>query len=77
MNNQECNECGILIPPGHEWEADGTVCGVCWPVRFERRYSCHADRDGECQWSECPQLRDNEPHKTGRHCPYDNYIDPI
>ena len=33
--------------------------------------SCHADRDGECDWPLCPQLRDNEPKMTGRHCPLD------
>ena len=32
---------------------------------------CHSGRDGDCVWSECPQLRDNEPEKTGRHCPHD------
>jgi len=33
--------------------------------------TCHADRDGDCSWRECPQLRDGEPKKTGRHCPLD------
>lgn len=33
---------------------------------------CHGDRDGDCSWADCPQLRDNEPHQTGRHCPLDN-----
>lgn len=37
--------------------------------------SCHASRDGDCSWSACPQLRDNEPHSTGRHCPIDNRSD--
>ena len=33
---------------------------------------CHADRDGNCHWLEgCPQIRDGEPDKTGRHCPLD------
>lgn len=32
---------------------------------------CHADDDGDCEWRECPQLRDGEPAKSGRHCPYD------
>ena len=32
---------------------------------------CQADSDGDCVWSGCPQLRDNEPHATGRHCPWD------
>lgn len=32
---------------------------------------CKADRDGDCSASGCPQLRDNEPHTSGRHCPID------
>lgn len=32
---------------------------------------CHADRDGDCDWVLCPQNRDGEPGKTGRHCPLD------
>lgn len=32
---------------------------------------CRANRDGECSWSDCPQSRDGEPHKSGRHCPRD------
>lgn len=30
---------------------------------------CRAARDGECNWSGCPQTRDCEPEKTGRSCP--------
>ncbi len=33
--------------------------------------TCHADRDGECIWDACPQIRDGEPAKTRRHCPLD------
>lgn len=33
--------------------------------------TCHACSDGECFWEWCPQLRDNEPAATGRHCPLD------
>lgn len=29
---------------------------------------CASDNDGECTPS-CPQLRDNEPHTSGRSCP--------
>jgi len=25
--------------------------------------------DGECHFKHCPQVRDKEPHKTGRSCP--------
>jgi hypothetical protein len=32
---------------------------------------CQADDDGYCDWKDCPQLRDNEPDATGRHCPWD------
>ena len=32
---------------------------------------CRSDEDGECDWKKCPQKRDDEPKKTGRHCPYD------
>ena len=33
---------------------------------------CQADDDGDCTWAECPQRRDGEPRKTGRHCPLDS-----
>lgn len=32
---------------------------------------CAAGRDGDCINAQCPQLRDGEPHATGRHCPLD------
>ncbi|MEN2979958.1 phage Gp37/Gp68 family protein [Tistrella bauzanensis] len=32
---------------------------------------CRAGRDGDCIDARCPQTRDDEPHKTGRHCPID------
>jgi len=32
---------------------------------------CHANNDGDCYWKNCPQLKDGEPEKTGRHCPLD------
>lgn len=44
---------------------------------------CRADRDGECYHKNCPQIRDGEPEKSGRHCPLDTdfetgeYLDPI
>ncbi|UWX75329.1 hypothetical protein [Burkholderia gladioli] len=36
---------------------------------------CAAARDGDCSHAQCPQLRNNEPHATGRHCPIDNWGD--
>jgi hypothetical protein len=32
---------------------------------------CAAARDGDCSHIDCPQLRDGEPVKSGRHCPLD------
>lgn len=37
--------------------------------------SCHASSDGECRWIHCPQLQDDEPASTGRHCPIDHRPD--
>lgn len=37
---------------------------------------CQADRDGDCHWKHCPQLRDGEPKRSGRHCPHDTGKDP-
>lgn len=36
---------------------------------------CYADRDGDCSHVNCPQLRDDEPKATGRHCPIDTWKD--
>lgn len=35
--------------------------------------SCHAGKDGDCIWEECPQLRDDEPEKSGRSCPLEDW----
>lgn len=43
---------------------------ICWRAR--PLTNCAAGRDGECGHALCPQLRDNEPRATGRHCPLDN-----
>lgn len=34
---------------------------------------CQAGKEGDCEWSACPQNRDGEPKKNGRWCP----LDPI
>jgi hypothetical protein len=36
---------------------------------------CHASTDGECSSAQCPQLKDNEPSVSGRHCPLDTQDD--
>lgn len=42
------------------------------PVEPYEPPRCHAARDGECHWEDCPQIRDDEPARTMRHCPLDN-----
>lgn len=44
-----------------------------YPERYYLKSECycHAGKDGECSWVGCPQLKDGEPKKTGRHCPFD------
>lgn len=32
---------------------------------------CAAGMDGECCHELCPQIRDGEPKRSGRHCPLD------
>lgn len=50
-------------------------CNDCCKHRPEMskpvKAKCHAALDGDCTWSHCPQVRDGEPQKTGRHCPLD------
>jgi hypothetical protein len=36
---------------------------------------CQANNDGECYHAACPQLRDDEPKKSRRHCPLDQSRD--
>jgi hypothetical protein len=36
-----------------------------------RMTRCQSDDDGMCDWEHCPQLRDGEPGRSGRHCPLD------
>lgn len=36
---------------------------------------CAAGGDGDCMHLRCPQHADNEPAKTGRHCPLDKRAD--
>ncbi|CNJ14637.1 phage-like protein [Yersinia aldovae] len=50
--------------------------GVIMRPQFDKPLErCAAGRDGECHHKDCPQLRDNEPMATGRHCPIDNWDD--
>ena len=45
--------------------------GLARPCEKQAGVRCHAGQDGDCVWEGCPQLRDGEPAKSGRHCPLD------
>lgn len=39
---------------------------------------CHAGRNGECTWADCPQARDDEPAQSGRwQCPLEAPVDTL
>lgn len=42
-----------------------------YSIERHRMTRCQCDDDGYCGWEGCPQRRDGEPDKTGRHCPLD------
>jgi hypothetical protein len=44
---------------------------VAYRERLAAAGRCMADRDGDCDWHGCPQNRDGEPKRSGRHCPRD------
>lgn len=55
---------------------EGRARSIVHMEKYEDRERCHAAMsDGECYAATCPQLRDGEPTKTGRHCPIDTWID--
>ena len=58
-------------PERSETAAPAVGFPVDWPVGRPAPERCHAGRDGDCADPRCPQLRDGEPHGTGRHCPLD------
>lgn len=59
VGESTCREIDYAVKTGKRvryWEASNT---------------CHATGDGRCIWSTCPQERDSEPGRSGRHCPLD------
>jgi hypothetical protein len=79
-----CPVCRPYAKKGYQELSDGRTvpCYACNRAEFVKQAvaergevgsapHCHADSDGECTWDGCPQLRDGEPKKSGRHCPYD------
>jgi hypothetical protein len=54
------------------WSQLGDVTRSVWR-EMAALTRCAASSDGECCHPQCPQLRDNEPAKSGRHCPIDTW----
>lgn len=53
-----------------------------WTPKLEEIYritanmrGCHANREGDCVWEGCPQIKDGEPLATGRSCPLEEWKD--
>lgn len=55
----------------HQIWAEGYLGMQAAVANFPKGTMCHGASDGECNWAECPQLRDGEPALSGRHCPLD------
>jgi hypothetical protein len=57
---------------GHETLRDHNICN---DNATNIREPCHSHKDGDCTWAKCPQIRDGEADKSGRHCPLDVILD--
>lgn len=77
-----CEDCGEDLAPEGTTLYDGALIGCieCHHVHRVNADSegisvealaCQAEKNGECfAYNYCPQLRDGEPVKSGRDCPY-------
>ena len=65
-------ERATVMPHVEAWTAmvKARRAGIGYTVAVLQ--SCAAHQDGDCFHKDCPQKRDNEPKRTGRHCPLDN-----
>lgn len=72
---------GFLVWTGEQWRTrDGyqSVFGASgdkWRGLTAEIKRCAAARDGDCSHVGCPQILDNEPKRSGRHCPLDRCED--
>ncbi len=58
-------------PMCHRHPLHRKPCPMCLEPFVEVRLTrCQSGSDGECVWRECPQLRDGEPERSGRDCPF-------
>ncbi|HHG9944636.1 TPA: hypothetical protein ACPZLH_002477 [Yersinia enterocolitica] len=74
FSKKQIIKAGYLVEGGNTATIAPAPEGVVMRPQFEKPLErCAAARDGECSHKDCPQLRDNEPMATGRHCPIDNW----
>ena len=78
-------EAAMVTLPLETYEEASARCNAEFKARIERLNAealaaqskgdvlagCAAGKDGDCTHAQCPQLRDNEPQASGRHCPLD------
>ena len=60
-----CDTCGTK----HTVRAGEQMARQQEPAEVPRWSGCHANRDGDCNWTDCPQAHDGEPARSGRSCP--------
>ncbi len=46
-----------------------------WKLYHNKLNYCQSGSDGECNHPGCPQIKDHEPHRTGRSCPLPHWTD--
>lgn len=77
LREEHADERSKLMTEIVRWK--GACEGGEPPARYDmssrRMTRCQADCDGDCEWVGCPQLRDGEPGRSGRHCPWDVVVD--
>lgn len=73
-DNQSIPSCPCCYGIQESWHRDG--CELYAAIDTDREPDrCHAQRDGDCIWTDCPQNRDGEPAKSGRGCPLPQWED--
>lgn len=62
-------EARMIRPRGKTWAEVEQMARQQEPAEVPRWSGCHANRDGDCNWADCPQAHDGEPARSGRSCP--------
>ena len=68
-----CPKCSKPLEMNPRWVAETPeveqMAKQQEPAEVPRWSGCHANRDGDCNWTDCPQAHDGEPARSGRSCP--------